>query len=234
MVRLSTDELLDLRKNFLVRDTIRRLHAVHVVTPPGSSSPVHPSSPDIRVVMEVLELALEGLNALRVGTGGSLTDDTLLLVILKPLGSRLETLSTNGGADTSLVGTGAVRVEVLVHLVDDLVLRILEVLHGLASAAGDPAVGTSPGVTLDKDVLGGSAGLANGVDGGLVEVGNKRVLHVMVLVVGVEDDILVVGETLSNLGPPGTEVSSAGDDVTVEAAVVVRVNHSVVAPALVR
>lgn len=85
------------------------------------------------------------------------------------------------------------------HLVDDLVLGILEVLESLAVAAGDPAVGTGVRVTLNKDVLGGGAGLADGVDGGLIEAGNKRVFHVVVLVVGVKDDVLVVGEALGNL-----------------------------------
>lgn len=120
------------------------------------------------------------------------------------------------------------------HLVDDLVLGVLEVLESLTIAAGDPAVGTSVGVTLDKDVLGGSAGLADGVNGGLVEVGDKGVLHIVVLVVGIEDDVTVVGETLSNLCPPGTKVGRALDDLVVEAAVVMRVNHSIVAPVFVR
>lgn len=105
---LSTDELLDLRENLDVRSTGIRLHAVHVVTPPRSSSPVQPTSPDVRIVVQVLEFTLESLNALGVRSSGSLTDDTSLLVILEPLGSLLDTLDTNGAADTVGVGTRVV------------------------------------------------------------------------------------------------------------------------------
>lgn len=58
--------------------------------------------------MQVLELTLESLNALSVGTSGGLTNDTPLLVVLEPLGGLLDTLSTDGGADTFLVGTRVV------------------------------------------------------------------------------------------------------------------------------
>lgn len=58
--------------------------------------------------MQVLEFTLESLNALSVRSSGSLTDDTSLLVILEPLGSLLDTLDTNGAADTVGVGTRVV------------------------------------------------------------------------------------------------------------------------------
>jgi hypothetical protein len=51
----------------------------------------------------------------------------------------------------------------------------------------------------------------------------------VVLVVGVKDDELVVGEALGYLLPPDAKVRAL-DDVTVEAAVVVRVNNGIVAP----
>jgi hypothetical protein len=51
----------------------------------------------------------------------------------------------------------------------------------------------------------------------------------VVLVVGVEDDELVVGKALGYFLPPNAKVRAL-DDVTVEAAVVVRVNNGIVAP----
>lgn len=119
------------------------------------------------------------------------------------------------------------------HLVDDLVLRILKVLKSVTVTAGDPAVSTSVGVTLDKDVLRGGAGLADAVNGSLVESSDDRVIHVVVLVVGVEDDKLVAGEALSELGPPSAELGTL-HDVAVVAAVVVGVKNGIFAPVYVR
>lgn len=185
----------------------------------------------------MLDGTLDGSDALVVGTGANLAENTLLVVVLEPLGSNGETLSTDGGADAGLVGAGAVRVEVLVHLVEELlaggIRRISQVLESVAGAALDPVPGTRVRVTLDPDVLGRGTRSTDVGDGGLVQVVDQRVVHVVVLVVGVEDDLLVVLETSGNGLPPGSEVGAAGDDVAVVAAVVVGIDDGVGAPIIV-
>jgi len=47
----------------------------------------------------------------------------------------------------------------------------------------------------------------------------------VVLVVGVEDDALVVGEELGGRGPPGAEPFDVGDDLLVVAACFVIVSY---------
>lgn len=111
------------------------------------------------------------------------------------------------------------------HLVDDLVLRVgqgLEVVVDLG-----PGPGARVRVALDEDVLGGGAGGADAVDGGLVQVQDECLVHVVVLVVGVEDDLGVAlvhgGEVL----PERLEASGVGDDVAIEPTEVVRVNDGI-------
>jgi hypothetical protein len=47
----------------------------------------------------------------------------------------------------------------------------------------------------------------------LVEAEHERVVHVVVLVVGVEDDLVVVGEHLGRRRPPGFEAVNVSDDL---------------------
>jgi hypothetical protein len=68
-----------------------------------------------------------------------------------------------------------------VHLVDNLVLGIGQILHVVVVAG--PGPGAGPGIALDEDVLGGGAGGTDTVDGGLVQVEDKGLINVMVLVV---------------------------------------------------
>lgn len=89
---------------------------------------------------------------------------------------------------------------------------------------------TTPRVALDEDVLGRGAGVADGVDGGLVQLVDERVVHVVVLVVGVEDDELVVDVPRRHLGPPRAEALHVRDDLLVVAPEVVRVDDGVGAP----
>lgn len=59
--------------------------------------------------------------------------------MLEPVGGGREPLDPNVGGYTVGGGAGPVRVQVLVHLVDDLVIagRVLEVEEGGAVAGGD-------------------------------------------------------------------------------------------------
>lgn len=51
-----------------------------------------------------------------------------------------------------------------------------------------PSPSAAVGVFLDKDALACGTSRPDAVDGGLVELRNETVVHVMVLIVGVEDD----------------------------------------------
>ena len=67
------------------------------------------------------------------------------------------------------------------HLVDDLVGGVGERFHVVVDL--NPGPGAGPGVAFDEDVLGcGSCG-ADAVDGGLVEVENEGLVHVVIFVV---------------------------------------------------
>lgn len=78
--------------------------------------------------------------------------------------------------------------------------------------------GSAPGVGLQEDELARGAGVPDAVHGRLVQVGNELVVHVVVLVVRVEDDELVVDEAGRDRLPPGLEAGGVGDDLLVVAA----------------
>lgn len=162
-----------------------------------------------------------------VGTASELAQDTLLAVVTQPLGSGGQTLGADGAADTLGVGARAVSVEVLVHLVDELVLGVAQVLQVVVGL--NPVPGAGPGVTLGENVLAGSASGTDGVNGSLVEVEDEGLVHVVVLVVGVEDDALVALEGVGQVGEEGLEGGEVGDDGALVAAVVVGVDDGVFA-----
>jgi hypothetical protein len=76
---------------------------------------------------------------------------------------------------------------------------------------------SGPRIAFNKDVLRGGAGGADAVDSGLVKTRHERVVHVVVLVVGVEDDLGVVLEAGGHCGPPGLEAGRVGNDLFVVA-----------------
>lgn len=186
-------------------------------TNPGTGGPPQSTLPDIVVLLHVVEHAGDGRLALVVVAAGKLAEETLLVVLLEPVGGGLEALLADGGADAGLVGAGAVAVEVLVHLVDELVLGVRQAAHRVGVAARHPAPGTGPGVALCRDVLRGGARGADAVDAGLVQADDEVLVHVVELVVDVEDDLGVVGELGRDVGPPRLEAILVADDVAVEA-----------------
>lgn len=97
---------LNLGQNVNPSSTSGRLHAVHVVAPPGTSRPPSRTHPDIRVLSHVVQAALESSNALGIASSAELAKETLELVVLEPLGGSLETLLENGAADAVSVGAG--------------------------------------------------------------------------------------------------------------------------------
>lgn len=67
------------------------------------------------------------------------------------------------------------------HLIHKLVLRVLQVDQAGAIAGRNPSPCAGPRVALRGDVLGCGAGGADAVDGGLVEVEDELLVHVVVL-----------------------------------------------------
>lgn len=88
----------------------RRLHAVHVVGPPGTSSPPHGADPDVAVLGHVVQHAGDGGLALGVVAAGELADDALLPVVLEPLGGVGDALLADGGGHAVGRGAGPVAV----------------------------------------------------------------------------------------------------------------------------
>jgi hypothetical protein len=93
-----------------------------------------------------------------------------------------------------------------------------------------PVPGAGPRVPLDEDVLRGGSGASDAVDGLLVQHGDDRVVLIVELVVGVEDDVVVARVALGHRRPPCLEPVAVRDDVAVVAPEVVRVDDGVGAP----
>ena len=182
------------RQHFLIGDAKRRLHREHVVAPPRPTTPPEGSGPDVRVLRHASQHALNGRPARRVAAAGILANDALLAMLLEPLGCSGNALGADGGAHAVRVRAGAVAVQVLVHLVDNVVGGVGQAEETGAVAAGDPGPGACVDVAFDEDGLGGGAGGADAVDGGLVEGDDELLVHVVVFVVGVEQDVGVGGE----------------------------------------
>ena len=82
-----------------------------------------------------------------------------------------------------------------------------------------PGPGAGVGVAFGCDVLGRGACCADAVDGGLVELDDEGLGHVVVFVVGVEDHFAVGGVWGGDGFPEGLEAGCVCDDVVVVAAV---------------
>lgn len=113
------------------------------------------------------------------------------------------------------------------HLKDELVLRVLKLDHRCGVAGGDPAPGTGPGVALRGDVLLGGACSADTVDTSLVQVDYVGLIHIMKFVINIKYNELVVLVLRGDGGPPFLEARSVGDNLAVETAVVVWLDHGV-------
>lgn len=198
---------------------------IDVVTPPWATSPPERAKPDITVGLKRIEHTRDGRLALVVGASRKLPNDADLAVGLEPLGRAGDALSADSARDAGGRGPRAVRVEILVHLVDDLVLGIGQGLEVVVDRGPGPRAGVR--VALDEDVLRGGACCPDAVDGGLVQVQDEGLVHVVVLIVGVEDDLGVALVHTGEVLPEGLEARGVGDDVTVEPAKVVWVNNGV-------
>jgi len=130
--------------------------------------PAGPAEVDVRVLVEGVELlAQHGQAAGVVGTAG-LGEDGLALVGAEPVAEGGEGGDVVGGAGG--VGAGAVGVEVLVNVEDQVVGGAVEVgdlVEGGGGAVVDEGAGVGPLVAGEEELVLGGAGLADGGDGGL-------------------------------------------------------------------
>jgi len=203
----------------VIAGSARGLEAVDVVSPPRAGGPPEGALPDVAVLLEVVEQALDGGLALAVGASCEFADDALLAVGAEPLGGAGHALRTDGPRHTHVRRAGVVRVQVLVHLVDQLVGRVGQSLQVVVGR--DPRVSARPAVALRKDVLRRRARAADRVDGCLVQVQHERLVHVVVLIVGVEDDLVVRLKGRRYGRPELAETSCVRDNGTVVTAEVV-------------
>ena len=116
---------------------------------------------------------------------GVFADDALFAVALQPCRRGGDTLFANGTAHAHVGGAGSVGVEVLVHLVHQVVGAVGERFQVVVDAG--PGPGARPGVAFDKNRLRCRSGCADAVDGSLVEVKDQGLVHVVIFIVGVED-----------------------------------------------
>ena len=78
-----------------------------------------------------------------------------------------------------------------------------------------PSPGSGPRVALDENILRCGACCSDAIDGGLVGTQDERVVYVVILVVGVEDDLAVGGKQLGCGCPPGLETVDIGNNLVV-------------------
>ena len=169
-----------------IRNTTRRLkRRPRRRPPPRARSPPRRTEPHVRVRRQVLQQPLHRRVALAVRPTSELAQHAALVVLLQPLSGADDAVDADSGGDAGRAGARAVGIEVLVHLVDELVLGIGE--GGEVGVGRVPCPGAGPGVAFGEDVLRGGAGAADGVDGGLVEVEDEVLVHVVVFIVDVED-----------------------------------------------
>lgn len=95
-----------------------------ITTHPRPSSPPQSPRPHVAVLREVVQQALDGRLADAVGAAGELAEDPLLAVGPEPGRGAGDALHADVGAHARRRRARAVRVEVLVHLVHELVLRV--------------------------------------------------------------------------------------------------------------
>ena len=126
----------------------------------------------------------------------------------------------------------ALAVEVLMHFVDELVIRAVGVLHA-GQRRGGSICEAADGVVVrsgEKDHLGCGTIVADGGDGLLDGGGPGRHVEVVRLVHQAEDDVGLGGVFLRELGPEVGELVVGGpalaDDAAVPAGVVVHVEDA--------
>lgn len=151
---LADNALLDKRLVGVRARATRRGLADLVAGLEGTSGPAGPAEVDVRVVVEHIKL-LAHVSEAAVGVRAttSLGQHGLAVVLAEPVTEALEGVGVGGGALS--VGARAVRVEVLVHIEDQVVGRAI--LVGNLVQSGSRAVrdghgGVGPVVAREEDL----------------------------------------------------------------------------------
>ena len=171
----------------------------------------------------MIQKSLDGRLTLTISTACELADDAFLAVGTEPVRGTCDAFGTDGRTDADVGCAGPVAVEVLVHLIDDSVVGVGQCFQVVIDGGPGPCTGVA--VAFHVDVLACGASSPDGIDGGLVEVQDKGLVHVMIFVVGIEDDTGVGAESGSEVPPEGSKGCGVGDDGTVVAAEVVRITE---------
>lgn len=133
-----------------------------------AGGPAGPAEVDVGVLVEGVELLAQHGQAAGVVGAAGLGEDGLALVGAEPLAEGVEGVDVVGGAGG--VGAGAVGVEVLVDVEDQVVGAAVEVGDLVKSGGGavvDEGAGVGPLVAGEEELVAGGAGLADGGDGSL-------------------------------------------------------------------
>ena len=149
-----------------------------------ASRPASPAKVDVRVLVKSIELLAQCGQAAGIVGATGLGEDGLALVGAEPLAEGVEGFNVVGGAGG--VGAGAVGVEVLVDVEDQVVGAAVEVgdlVEGGGGAVVDEGAGVGPLVAGEEELVLGGTSLADGGDGGLNGLGP-----------GVDGDIVLESE----------------------------------------
>lgn len=101
------------------------------------------------------------------------------------------------------------------HLIDNVILRIGQGSHRGVGSGGNPCPCTGVGISFYEDGLGCGSCSSDAIDGCLVKVSNEGIVHVVVFIVGVEDDVFVGGELAGDCLPECLEARRVCDYVPV-------------------
>ena len=210
----------------------RRRLTEHIAGREPARGPALPAEIDVRVRIEVAQLAADVLDAVGDVAAARLREEGLAAVGAQVGGQRGEVVG-DVIRDAVGVGAGAVAVEVLVDVVDELGGRAVGVLDGgeRGRGVGDEAARRGVVGAGEQDELRGGAGGADGGHHPLQGDGPRGHGEVVGLVHRAEDDVGLAGVLGRELAPDGVELRVRGaalpDDAAVPAGVVVQVDDAV-------
>lgn len=213
--------------------------------------PASPAEVDVRVLVDGIELLAKHGQAAGIVGATSLSEDSLALVGTEPGTKGVEGVDVVGGAGG--VGAGAVGVEVLVDVEDEVggaAVEVGDLGESGARAVIDECAGVGPLVAREEELVGGSTGLADGGDGCLdgggpladvdvvlveksvwwIKMGRLKLVMTYRLVHDAESDLIVALVLGGNLRPEAGKFGVAGtalaDNGAVPAGIVVNVDNA--------
>lgn len=152
------------KRNISPRIAILRRHLRQLIaSTEHARAPARPTKVDVRVIVQHIQLLTHGLQTARiVRPTARLGQNRLALVLTQPVAERREGVDVVGRAGR--VRAGIVRVEVLVHVEDQVRRAAVEVRHfdqRAAGAVGDERPGRGEVCAWEEDFVAGRAGLSD-------------------------------------------------------------------------